>query len=324
MSSEQKIDILKDNSDRFVLFPIQHPDVWKMYKDMEAAQWNAQEINIEQDVKDFNQMNDDVQHFIKSVLAFFAASDGIVAENLALKFYGDVQVPEIRCFYGLQIANEQVHAETYSILIDSYIKDEMEKNKLFKAMHLLPAITKKAEWAVKWINSSESFAERLFAFAIVEGVFFSSSFCAIFWLKYKYPGKMQGLSQSNQLISRDEGYHTDFACLIYNKKLNNKLPQTRVYEILEDAVAIEKEFVTSALPVEMLGMNSKHMCSYIEYVADRLLAQLNYDKIYNTKLPFDFMDQLSMEGKSNFFELMPTEYKKAIHIKPDFDTSSDF
>jgi ribonucleoside-diphosphate reductase beta chain len=301
--------ILKDNKDRFVLFPIRHDDVWKMYKKAEASFWTAEEIDLSHDMKDWERMNDNERHFVKHVLAFFAASDGIVNENLAVNFIREVQIAEARCFYGFQIMIENIHSETYSLLIDTYIKDPVEKDKLFKAMETVPCVQRKAEWALRWINKkNSSFAERLVAFAAVEGIFFSGSFCSIFWLKKR--GLMPGLSFSNELISRDEGLHCDFACLLYNK-LENKLTTERVHEIIGDAVAIEKEFVSDALPVDLIGMNSKMMCQYIEFVADRLLVALGYHRLFNATNPFDFMELISLQGKTNFFEKRVGEYQKA-------------
>jgi ribonucleoside-diphosphate reductase beta chain len=299
--------LLQENKDRFVLLPIKYPKVWEMYKLHEASFWTAEEIDLSPDLKDWEKLSSDEQHFIKHVLAFFAASDGIVNENLAVNFMREVQLPEARCFYGFQIMIENIHSETYSLLIDTYIKDVAEKNHLFNAMETVPCVQKKAEWALKWINNG-SFAERLVAFAAVEGIFFSGSFCSIFWLKKR--GLMPGLSFSNELISRDEGLHCDFACLLYSM-LENKLSEERVKEIIIDAVVNEHEFVTDALPVSLIGMNSKLMCQYIEFVADRLLNALGYPKIYNVTNPFDFMETISLQGKTNFFEKRVGEYQKA-------------
>lgn len=300
--------ILVENTDRFVLFPIKHNDIWKFYKKAEASFWTAEEIDLSQDTVDWeNKLNDDERHFIKHVLAFFAASDGIVNENLAINFLNEVQYPEARCFYGFQVMMENIHSETYSLLIDTYIKDTTEKNHLFKAIDTLPCVKKKAEWAVRWINKG-SFAERLVAFAAVEGIFFSGSFCSIFWLKKR--GLMPGLSFSNELISRDEGLHCDFACLLYSQ-LVNKLPEESVKEIIANAVEYEKEFVSDALPVKLIGMNAELMCQYIEFCADRLLLSLGVGKIYNAKNPFDFMEMISLQGKTNFFEKRVSEYQKS-------------
>ena len=301
--------LLEENKDRFVLFPIKHDDIWSMYKKAEASFWTAEEIDLSPDLSDWDKkLNDDEKHFIKHVLAFFAASDGIVNENLAVNFINQVQYPEARCFYGYQIMIENIHSETYSLLIDTYIKDQIEKNNLFNAIDTLTCVTKKAEWALKWIGNG-SFAERLIAFAAVEGIFFSGSFCSIFWLKKR--GLMPGLSFSNELISRDEGLHCDFACLLYSQHINNKLPQETVQRIIMDAVAIEKEFVTDALPVKLIGMNADLMCQYIEFVADRLLVELGNERVYNASNPFDFMELISLQGKTNFFEKRVGEYQKA-------------
>ncbi|MBL0340328.1 MAG: ribonucleotide-diphosphate reductase subunit beta [Bacteroidetes bacterium] len=299
--------LLQENKDRFVLLPIKYPEIWKMYKKHEASFWTAEEIDLSPDLKDWERLTNDEQHFVKHILAFFAASDGIVNENLAVNFMKEVQLPEARCFYGFQIMIENIHSETYSLLIDTYIKDPIEKDRLFHALDTVPCVQKKAEWALKWINNG-SFAERLVAFAAVEGIFFSGSFCSIFWLKKR--GLMPGLSFSNELISRDEGLHCDFACLLYSM-LDTKLSQQRIYEIIEDAVKNEHEFVTDALPVSLIGMNSKLMCQYIEFVADRLLVSLGYPKIYNATNPFDFMETISLQGKTNFFEKRVAEYQKA-------------
>jgi ribonucleoside-diphosphate reductase beta chain len=299
--------LLAENPNRFVLFPIQNDEVWQYYKKSQASFWTAEEIDLSQDQKDWNSLNDNERHFIKHVLAFFAASDGIVNENLAVNFMQEVQMPEARCFYGFQIMMENIHSETYSLLIDTYIKDPKEKDYLFNALETVPAVQKKGEWALKWINS-ENFAERLIAFAAVEGIFFSGSFCSIFWLKKR--GLMPGLTFSNELISRDEGLHCDFACLLYSY-LQNKLDPARVQGIIRDAVTIEQEFVTDALPVSLIGMNAKTMSQYIEFVADRLLVSLGCGKIYNATNPFDFMEMISVQGKTNFFEKRVAEYQKA-------------
>ncbi len=301
--------LLKENKDRFVIFPIQHNDIWQFYKKHEAAFWTAEEIDLHADLVDWNEkLNDDERYFIKHVLAFFAASDGIVNENLAENFLHEVQYPEARFFYGFQIAMENIHSETYSLLIDTYIKDPIEKDKLLHAIDTVPCVGKKAEWALRWISKG-SFAERIIAFAAVEGIFFSGSFCSIFWLKKR--GLMPGLTFSNELISRDEGLHCDFACLLYTKHLLNKLSKKTVETIIRDAVEIEKEFVTDALPVNLIGMNAKLMQQYIEFVADRLLVELGNEKIYNAMNPFDFMEMISLQGKTNFFEKRVGEYQKA-------------
>ncbi|MES2284895.1 MAG: ribonucleoside-diphosphate reductase small subunit [Bacteroidota bacterium] len=300
--------ILKENKDRFVLFPIKHQDIWEMYKKAEASFWTAEEIDLNPDLQDWeNKLNDDEKHFIKHVLAFFAASDGIVNENLAVNFMNEVQYPEARCFYGFQIMMENIHSETYSLLIDSYIKDPKEKDRLFHSVDTLPCVGKKADWAIKWIGNG-TFAERLIAFAAVEGIFFSGSFCSIFWLKKR--GLMPGLTFSNELISRDEGLHCDFACLLYSQ-LENPLPQESVTAIITNAVEIEKEFVSDALPVRLIGMNADMMCQYIEFVADRLLVALGCPKTYNATNPFDFMELISLQGKTNFFEKRVAEYQKS-------------
>ena len=313
--------ILQENKDRFVLFPIEHKSIWEMYKKSEASFWTAEEIDLNADQQDWeNKLNDDERHFIKHVLAFFAASDGIVNENLAINFMNEVQYPEARCFYGFQIMMENIHSETYSLLIDTYIKDTKEKDKLLHAIETLDCVKKKAEWALKWIDS-ENFNERLIAFAAVEGIFFSGSFCSIFWLKKR--GLMPGLSFSNELISRDEGLHCDFACLLYSQ-LKNKLSEKRVQEIITNAVDIEKEFVTDALPVRLIGMNADLMCQYIEFVADRLLGELGCAKIYNATNPFDFMDLISLQGKTNFFEKRVAEYQKSGVMGGDDKESKEF
>jgi ribonucleoside-diphosphate reductase beta chain len=300
--------ILAENKNRFVLFPIQHQDIWQMYKKAEASFWTAEEIDLSADIRDWElKLNADERHFIKHVLAFFAASDGIVNENLAVNFLNEVQYPEARCFYGFQIMIENIHAETYSLLIETYIQDSIERDKLFHALETIPCVTEKGHWALRWISKG-SFAERLVAFAAVEGIFFSGSFCSIFWLKKR--GLMPGLSFANELISRDEGLHCDFACLLYSQ-LTEKLPEAVVKEIISNAVSIEKEFVMDALPVKLIGMNGDLMCKYIEYVADRLLNSLGYTKIYNTANPFDFMEMISLQGKTNFFEKRVGEYQKS-------------
>ena len=300
--------LLQENPNRFVLFPIEHHDIWEFYKKAEASFWTAEEIDLSQDLKDWANLNDGERHFISHVLAFFAASDGIVNENLGENFVAEVQYTEAKFFYGFQIAIENIHSEVYSLLIDTYIKDSKEKDKLFNAIETLDCVKKKAKWALRWIEQA-NFAERLIAFAAVEGIFFSGSFCSIFWLKKR--GLMPGLSFSNELISRDEGLHCDFACLLYNNHLVNKLPVERVTQIITDAVAIEKEFVTDALPVRLIGMNADLMSQYIEFVADRLLVELGCPKVYNATNPFDFMEMISLQGKTNFFEKRVGEYQKA-------------
>jgi len=316
--------ILEENKNRFVLFPIQHDDIWSFYKKAEASFWTAEEIDLAPDLIDWeNKLNDDEKHFIKHVLAFFAASDGIVNENLAENFVSEVQYTEAKFFYGFQIAMENIHSETYSLLIDSYIKDGVEKNRLFNAIETMDCVKKKADWALRWIDKG-SFAERLVAFAAVEGIFFSGSFCSIFWLKKR--GLMPGLSFSNELISRDEGLHCDFACLLYNNHIQNKMPAERVKEIILDAVTIEKEFILEALPVRLIGMNSEAMSQYIEFVADRLLNELGCEKVFNANNPFDFMDMISIQGKTNFFEKRVGEYQKAGVLGGDqtFSIDEDF
>jgi len=301
--------ILQENPNRFVLFPIEHDDIWSFYKKSEASFWTAEEIDLDADLVDWkNKLNDDERHFIKHVLAFFAASDGIVNENLAENFVAEVQYTEAKFFYGFQIMMENIHSETYSLLIDTYIKDKAEKDMLFNAIDTLDCVKKKAEWALRWIDNG-SFVERIVAFAAVEGIFFSGSFCSIFWLKKR--GLMPGLSFSNELISRDEGMHCDFACLLYNNHIKNKLDPADVRKIIVDAVDIEKEFVTDALPVRLIGMNSDLMTQYIEFVADRLLVELGCEKEYNATNPFDFMEMISLQGKTNFFEKRVGEYAKA-------------
>ncbi|UZR94991.1 ribonucleoside-diphosphate reductase small subunit [Chondrinema litorale] len=300
--------LLQEVKNRFVLFPIKHNDIWEMYKQSEASFWTAEEIDLQQDLSDWEKLNDGERHFISHVLAFFAASDGIVNENLVINFMAEVQIPEAKCFYGFQVMMENIHSETYSLLIDTYIKDSAEKDKLFNALETVPCVGKKGSWALKWIES-DSFAERLIAFAAVEGIFFSGSFCSIFWLKKR--GLMPGLSFSNELISRDEGMHCDFACLLYAKYLKNKLSEERILEIITDAVTIEQEFVTDALPVKLIGMNAELMNQYIEFVADRLLVSLGCQKHYNSSNPFDFMEMISLQGKTNFFEKRVSEYQKA-------------
>lgn len=299
--------LLQENKDRFVLLPINYPRIWELYKKHEASFWTAEEIDLSDDLRDWASLNDGERHFISHVLAFFAASDGIVNENLAVNFMSEVQLPEARCFYGFQIMMENIHSETYALLIDTYIKDPSEKQRLFHAIDTVPAVKRKADWALRWIGQG-SFAERLVAFAAVEGIFFSGSFCSIFWMKKR--GLMPGLTFSNELISRDEGLHCEFACLLYGM-LAEKLSQAAVYDIISDAVRIEKEFVTDALPVNLIGMNAKLMQQYIEFVADRWLAELGYAKLYGASNPFDFMEMISLQGKTNFFEKRVGDYQKA-------------
>lgn len=306
MSQENEV-LLRENKDRFVILPINYPAIWDMYKKHEASFWTAEEIDLSGDLKDWANLNDGERHFISHVLAFFAASDGIVNENLAINFMSEVQLPEARSFYGFQIAMENIHSETYALLIDTYVKDSVEKDRLFHAIETVPCVKKKAEWALKWIDNG-SFAERLVAFAAVEGIFFSGSFCSIFWLKKR--GLMPGLTFSNELISRDEGLHCEFACLLYSM-LKGKLPKEKVQGIITDAVEIEKEFITDALPVKLIGMNADLMKQYIEFVADRWLVELGNDKYYNASNPFDFMELISLQGKTNFFEKRVGDYQKS-------------
>ena len=301
--------ILQDNPGRFVLFPIEHNDIWKYYKQQEACFWTAEEIDLAQDIQDWdNKLNDDEKHFVKHILAFFAASDGIVNENIALNFVNEVQYTEAKMFYGFQIMMENIHSETYSLLIDSYIKDKEDQLNLFNAIETIPAIKKKAEWAMRWIEKG-TFVERLIAFAAVEGIFFSGSFCSIFWLKKR--GLMPGLTFSNELISRDEGMHCDFACHLSNNHIQNKLSEDKIKEIIVSALAIEKEFILEALPVRLIGMNSDLMSQYLEFVTDRLLTALGCSKVYNSENPFDFMQNIALQGKTNFFEKRVAEYQKA-------------
>jgi ribonucleoside-diphosphate reductase beta chain len=300
--------LLVEDPNRFVLFPIKHDDIWQFYKKAEASFWTAEEIDLSQDIADWKKMNDGERHFVSHVLAFFAASDGIVNENLANNFLKEVQYAEAKCFYGFQIMMENIHSETYSLLIDTYINDPKEKDHLLRAIETIDCVKKKADWALKWIES-DNFVERLISFAAVEGIFFSGSFCSIFWLKKR--GLMPGLSFSNELISRDEGLHCDFACLLYTDHIKNQLTQERIYEIILEAVEIEKEFVTVALPVSLIGMNAEMMCQYIDFVADRLLVALGCQKHYNATNPFDFMEMISLQGKTNFFEKRVAEYQKS-------------
>lgn len=318
MSNEVLLD---QSNDRFVLFPIKYDDIWEMYKKAMASFWTAEEIDLYQDLDDWNKLNDDEKHYIKHILAFFSASDGIVNENLALRFYNDVQIPEARSFYGFQIAMENIHAETYGLLIDTYIKDQKEKDYLFHAIDNIPCIKKKADWALKWIYGQDDFALRLLAFAAIEGIFFSGSFCSIFWLKKR--GLMPGLTFSNELISRDEGLHTDFACLLY-KYIKNKPSEETVRSLVKEAVEFEQEFITEALPVSLIGMNSDLMKEYIEFVADRLMMEIGYDPIYNATNPFDWMELISLQGKTNFFEKRVSEYQKAGVMNSVAQSGNDF
>lgn len=309
-SMEKEEPLLVENSRRFVLFPIKYHEIWQMYKKAEASFWTAEEIDLSKDTNDWNEkLNDNERYFISRILAFFAASDGIVNENLVENFSAEVQLPEAKCFYGFQIMMENIHSETYSLLIDSYIKDPKEADFLFNAIETIPCIKKKADWALRWINDDEAlFGERLVAFAAVEGIFFSGSFASIFWLKKR--GMMPGLTFSNELISRDEGLHTDFACLLFSH-LQNRPDAVIVEKIITEAVSIEKEFFTDALPISLLGMNCGLMCQYIEFVADRLLVALGNKKVYNVTNPFDFMENISLAGKTNFFEKRVSDYQKA-------------
>ncbi|KIJ70196.1 hypothetical protein HYDPIDRAFT_79121 [Hydnomerulius pinastri MD-312] len=307
---ESEEPLLKESKRRFVLFPIQYHEIWQMYKKAEASFWTAEEMDLSKDIHDWtNRLNDNERHFVSHVLAFFAASDGIVNENLVERFSNEVQAAEARCFYGFQIMMENIHSETYSLLIDTYIKDAAQREYLFDAMETIPCVKRKADWALKWISDQRStFAERLVAFAAVEGIFFSGSFASIFWLKKR--GLMPGLTFSNELISRDEGMHTDFACLLFSHLKRRPHPDV-VKHIITEAVKIEQEFLTDALPVGLIGMNSKLMCQYIEFVADRLLVSLGNEKVYNSTNPFDFMDMISLQGKTNFFEKRVSDYSKA-------------
>jgi ribonucleotide reductase beta subunit family protein with ferritin-like domain len=317
MSTRQKEPLLTPNDNRFVLFPIKDQAIWKMYKKMEDSFWRTEEIDLSKDAKHWQTLKDDEKHFIKHVLAFFAASDGIVLENLGQRFMNEVQLAEARAAYGFQIMMENIHSETYSLLIDTLVKDEKEKTKLFEAIDNFPCIKKKANWAIKWINDNRSsFAIRLIAFACVEGIFFSGSFCSIYWLKKR--GLMPGLTFSNELISRDEGMHTDFAILLFSK-LIHKPKKAKVYEIFKNAVEIEKEFICEALPCRLIGMNSVLMSQYIEFVADRLIVQLGYPKIYNSSNPFDFMEMISLQGKTNFFEKRVGDYSLSSGSKTEED-----
>ena len=316
--------LLQEDDNRYVMFPIQDQSIWQMYKKQVECFWRAEEIDLSKDTADWESLHKDEKYFISMILAFFAASDGIVLENLAARFMGEVQLSEARAFYGFQIAMENVHSETYSLLIESYIKDREEKTVLFNAINNFPCIKKKADWAIKWIHDKRSsFATRLIAFACIEGIFFSGAFCSIYWLKKR--GLMPGLTFSNELISRDEALHTEFAVLLYSK-LNKKVSKAKVVEIIKEAVDIEKEFICDALPCRLIGMNSELMCHYIEFVADRLSLQLGYDKIYDAKNPFDFMEMISIEGKTNFFEKRVAEYALADKTKNDdiFDLDCDF
>ena len=316
--------LLTEDDNRFVMFPIQDEKVWEMYKKQVDCFWRAEEVDLSKDLTHWSNLNKDEKHFISMILAFFAASDGIVLENLGLRFMSEVQLSEARAFYGFQIAMENIHSQMYSQLIETYIQDREEKHKLFNALENFDCIKKKGDWAKKWINDNRSsFATRLVAFACVEGIFFSGAFCSIFWLKKR--GLLPGLTFSNELISRDEALHTEFAILLYSK-LMKKINKNRVYEIIKEAVEIEKEFIVEALPCRLIGMNSDLMTKYIEYIADRLSVQLGYDKIYNSSNPFDFMELISVESKTNFFEKRVSEYALADKKKDDniFELSEDF
>lgn len=308
--------ILCEEQNRYVLFPIQHNDIWQSYKKAEASFWTAEEIDLNKDIKDWEELKDEERHFITHILGFFAGSDGIVMENLGMRFMNEVKISEARCFYGFQMMMENIHSETYSLLIDTYVKDTIEKTKLLNAIDTIPCVRKKAEWAIKWIQDDKNtFAMRLLAFAAVEGVFFSGSFCALFWLKRR--GIMPGLTFSNELISRDEGMHTDFAVLLYSK-LRYRIPEEDVHGMFKEAVAIEQEFITDSLPCRLIGMNADLMSTYIEYVADRLLQQLGYNKVWNSQNPFDFMEMCSLTAKTNFFEKRVSEYQlKNVLYKDD-------
>ena len=301
--------LLEENPNRFVMFPIKYPKIYEMYQKHVSVFWTPEEIKLNDDLKDWVKLTKDEQYFIKHVLAFFAGSDGIVLENLGQRFMTEIQIPEAKAFYAFQMAMETCHSITYSLLIDTYIKDPVEKNHLFRAIDTIPCVKKKADWAMKWIESERaSFATRLVAFAAVEGIFFSGSFCSIFWLRER--GLMPGLTFSNELISRDEGLHTDAACLFYSM-LNNKLSQQEIHELVGDAVEIEKNFITESLPCRLIGMNAELMKEYIEYVADRLIVQLGYEKLYKAKNPFGFMERISIESKVNFFEARNHSYERA-------------
>ena len=324
MSKINSEPLLTPNDKRFVMFPIEHDDIWKMYKKQIDCFWRAEEIDLTKDLTDWNRLEKDEQYFISMILAFFAASDGIVLENLATRFMGDVQVSEARAFYGFQIAMENIHSQVYSLLIDTYIKDEENKERLFNAIDTFPCIKKKADWAKKWIaDNRSSFATRLVAFACIEGIFFSGAFCSIFWLKKR--GLMPGLTFSNELISRDEALHTEFAILLYTK-LQKKINKSRIYEIVREAVEIETEFICEALPCRIIGMNSDLMTQYIQFVADRLCLQLGYDKIYGTANPFPFMELISLESKTNFFEKRVADYALATKDKDEdiFEFNAEF
>merc|ERR1712190_528900 len=305
---EKTEELLVENPRRFVMFPIHYPQIWEMYKKHEASFWTAEEIDLSQDSKDWDGLSTNEQHFIKHILAFFAASDGIVLENLASQFSTEVQLPEARAFYGFQMAMENIHSETYSLLIEQYVREPAEQEEVFNAIATMPAVKEKAQWAIQWMNNENSFAERLIAFAAVEGVLFSGSFCAIYWLKKR--GLMPGLTFSNELISRDEGLHAEFACLLYGM-LENKLPEDVVHDMIRGAVSVERKFICEALSCDLIGMNSELMTKYIEFVADRLLTALGHSKLFESANPFDWMELISLQGKTNFFEKRVGEYQKA-------------
>lgn len=316
--------LLEEDDKRFVMFPIKDQDVWNMYKKQVDCFWRAEEVDLSKDAAHWSSLSDDEKYFLSMILAFFAASDGIVLENLAVRFMSEVQLAEARAFYGFQIAMENIHSQMYSMLIDTYVKDKAEKDRLFNAIEHFPCIKKKADWATKWIGDKRSsFHTRLVAFACVEGIFFSGAFCSIYWMKKR--GLMPGLTFSNELISRDEALHTEFAILLYGR-LTKKMPKARIHEIVREAVEIEQEFISEALPCRLIGMNSKLMSQYIEFVADRLCVQLGYDKIYQSANPFDFMEMISIEGKTNFFEKRVGEYALADKAVNDatFDFNADF
>jgi ribonucleoside-diphosphate reductase subunit M2 len=324
MSKNNTEPLLAPDDNRFVMFPIKHNDVWEMYKKQVDCFWRAEEIDLSKDLANWESLNADEKHFVSMILAFFAASDGIVLENLASRFMNEVQVSEARAFYGFQIAMENIHSESYSLLIETYIKDKEEKHKLFNAIEHFPCIKKKSDWAQKWIHDNRSsFATRLVAFACVEGIFFSGAFCSIYWLKKR--GLMPGLTFSNELISRDEALHCEFAILLYSKLLK-KMDKTRIHEIIKEAVDIETEFICQALPCRLIGMNSEMMTQYIQFVADRLSVQLGYKKIYNVNNPFDWMEMISLEGKTNFFEKRNDSYALANKTVSDdvFELTDDF
>jgi|TARA_B110000483_G_scaffold242884_1_gene330265 ribonucleoside-diphosphate reductase beta chain len=316
--------LLQKSSSRFVLFPIKYQDIYEEYKKAESSFWTSNEIDLSKDLTDWENLNDNEQNFIKNVIGFFAGSDGIIMENLSIRFMNEIEIPEVRAFYSYQIFNENVHSETYSLLIDTYIKDNEEKIKIFNSIENMPCVGKKAKWAYKWIENKEvNFATRLIAFAIVEGIFFSGSFCAIYWLKKR--GLMPGLTFSNELISKDEGTHCYFACLLYSY-IKNKLKPEIIYDIIKEAVEIEKEFITESIPCALIGMNAEMMKTYIEFVSDRLLVQLGYEKIWNSSNPFDFMELISLRPKANFFELRVGEYAKSniSENNDNFEINNDF